>query len=667
MSNETDPRDWPELQTLRQVLVEDWYRALRPTSYVPASAAEVRAKLAQLVDLALSAMSATPFSPELAQQVGSGLAELHYVRAGALGRTVGLFGSRLLETIPPDQRNHYQPKLVQLLEEMTTGYYRRACQIVLEEQEAIREALVTELRSAENALRQAHEHLEARVEQRTLELAEVNERLRAEIAHREQATLALKQREEQYRYLVENISDVIYSVGTDGTLVYVSPTVTEVLGYEPDAVLNRPFLDFVHIDDQEQVMQGYAKLMSGVVQSNEYRVRTKGGTYCWMRTSSRPVFQGDRVTGTTGLLIDIHEQKVAEIALRESEERWRSLVENAPDLIMTLNREGRITFLNRVQEGAENSVESLLGTEVTQYLLPEYVEPARLAIQSVFDTGERTLVEAALRSSSGALHWYSAQLGPVRRGERTVAVMVVARDVTERRRIAEMKDNLIRDVSHELRTPLAKAQMSLELLLELLDKEYISRERASRAGQMAFRSTERLLRTVEGILDLSALEAGEGLYAIEAIRPEELVDEVVRDMQPLATTKDLVLATSVASDLPPVWGEWDKLRRVLTNLVDNAIKFTDEGDIVITAQARGEVVEFAVRDPGQGILPENLDRIFERFYQEKIRFQGAGVGLAICKAIVEAHHGRIWAESAGRGCGATLRFTVPATSEEPEP
>jgi signal transduction histidine kinase len=104
-------------------------------------------------------------------------------------------------------------------------------------------------------------------------------------------------------------------------------------------------------------------------------------------------------------------------------------------------------------------------------------------------------------------------------------------------------------------------------------------------------------------------------------------------------------------------------RCLLSNLIDNAIKFSERGEIVVTGQVRGREVEISVSDSGLGIQFENLERVFERFYQEKSRFPGIGVGLTICQAIIERYGGKIWAESAGRGQGATLRFTLPRIEE----
>jgi signal transduction histidine kinase len=130
-------------------------------------------------------------------------------------------------------------------------------------------------------------------------------------------------------------------------------------------------------------------------------------------------------------------------------------------------------------------------------------------------------------------------------------------------------------------------------------------------------------------------------------------------MESMAGAKGLDLTADLPLSLPTLKGDWNSLFRVLTNLIDNAIKFSDKGQIVVSAEEKSGEIEIVVRDEGQGIQPEHLEMIFERFFQEKNRFPGVGVGLTICQAVVTAHDGRIWAESPGRGQGATFRFTLP--------
>jgi signal transduction histidine kinase len=172
-------------------------------------------------------------------------------------------------------------------------------------------------------------------------------------------------------------------------------------------------------------------------------------------------------------------------------------------------------------------------------------------------------------------------------------------------------------------------------------------------------NVERLLDTIEGILDISRLEAGVWAYRREEIELSSVVDEAAGYLDSLAQAKGVRLVRDVPQDLPRVEGDREKLFHVLVNLLDNAIKFSEEGQIVVSARCDGREMEVAVCDEGQGILAENLGKVFERFFQEKTRHQGVGVGLTIAKAIVESHGGRIWADSRGRDQGTTVKFTLP--------
>jgi signal transduction histidine kinase len=291
--------------------------------------------------------------------------------------------------------------------------------------------------------------------------------------------------------------------------------------------------------------------------------------------------------------------------------------------------------------------------------LPEHRNQLHESIRRVFTSGKSQYAEAATDRAGEARRWYAANIGAIWKDGYVAAALLITRDITERKRIDEIKDNLIRDVSHELRTPLAKAQMSLELLSELLEMDQLDRSRAKRVSYLSLVSIQRLLQTVEGMLDLTQLEAGVSPYVREQIRLDLLIHEVLQYMRPLADNKGLVLKTRMCQDMREVRGDREKLFRVLMNLIDNAIKFTNEGEIILSAYQDGLETVITVEDPGEGILPENTDRVFERFFQEKTRYEGVGVGLAICRAVVEAHGGRIRAESAGRGKGATFTLSLP--------
>jgi PAS domain S-box-containing protein len=652
------------LEERREVIARNWYEAISGTGYAAKSSQEVRQDLEGLAGQLIDLLTTDPLDAAQSEEIGVALARLHYIQAEALGGSLEVLGQQLRDGQPDEGADEYLSRLATLLGRIATGFVREACRTVLTEQETIRAAMVAEIEQSGRALLRAQEELEQRVEERTADLARSNQELLGEVTERRRVEGALRESEEQYRRLVENMQEVVYAVDPSGEVTYASPSVEALLGLEPADMIGRRIAEFFPPEDLSGMQEGFQSVLAGQRQSNVYRLTAPSGDVRWVQTSSRPVFDGSRVVGVHGLLVDITERRRAEEALRTSEERWRLLVKSAPVLVVTVGRDLTIQFMNRERGDDPTQVQRLLGKDMLGYVVPEHADATAEAIRQVFETGRSGYLEIPVYNRLGERVWYGAHLGPLRSDGQVVEVMLVARDVTEQKKVAEIKDNLIRDVSHELRTPLAKVQMSLELLGEMLEDEDLDRERAIRVSGFATRSTERMLRTVENILDLSRLEAGTWPHELQLIRPRMLIQDAILYATPLGAAKGLELAADLPESLPAIRGDWDKLYRVLRNLLYNAIKFSDEGKIVVTAEERGGELVIGVRDQGQGILPENLERIFQRFFQEKTRHLGAGLGLAICKAIVEEHGGRIWAESAGRDQGATLRFTVPAQAEE---
>lgn len=225
----------------------------------------------------------------------------------------------------------------------------------------------------------------------------------------------------------------------------------------------------------------------------------------------------------------------------------------------------------------------------------------------------------------------------------------------------QMKDKMIRDVSHELKSPVAQVQMAIDLWSMEVKKEHIDRSKEEKFGKIISNSLQRLRKTIGSILDLSVLESGRLVFKKESIQMDELVLQITAGMRLLTEKKGLALINHVNQGLPAVIGDKDEILRVVTNLIDNAIKYTEKGEIHVFLEQKDAFIEFAVKDTGVGIgLPKDqFGKLFERFFQERPRTDGAGVGLAICKNIVEAHKGNLWAESDGAGKGATFKFTLP--------
>jgi len=229
----------------------------------------------------------------------------------------------------------------------------------------------------------------------------------------------------------------------------------------------------------------------------------------------------------------------------------------------------------------------------------------------------------------------------------------------------KMKDNIIKDVSHELKSPLAQLRLALEIWL----KRSVQEGRDVRTDQgngdrfvgIIRENITRLNNTVESILTLADIESDTLDFEKELLSLRVLINQITAGQKLIAEKKKLLLTSTFSENLPEVLVDKTQVARVIFNLIDNAIKYTESGEIKVSAVRRKTDIEVAIKDTGIGIglLKRSQYLVFERFYQEKTNSQGVGVGLSICEKIIKAHRGRIWVESEGKGKGSTFKFTLP--------
>lgn len=232
-------------------------------------------------------------------------------------------------------------------------------------------------------------------------------------------------------------------------------------------------------------------------------------------------------------------------------------------------------------------------------------------------------------------------------------------DLAELRRLEQVRHEFVSNVSHELRTPLASIKVFAETLAQPVED---AAERAEFVREIE-QNADRMARLVEDLLSLSALEAGKQPPAFEKVPLTEIVARVVATVKPLAAKRGVALRVEPFHDIPDVLADRSQLRRVLTNLLDNAVKYSNEKGVVrLSAERAAGFVRVAVADNGCGIPEKDLPRVFERFYRvDKARSReqgGTGLGLSIVKHLVEQHGGEVSVES-GLNRGSTFRFTLP--------
>ena len=246
--------------------------------------------------------------------------------------------------------------------------------------------------------------------------------------------------------------------------------------------------------------------------------------------------------------------------------------------------------------------------------------------------------------------------------------VIAIEDLTELRRLERVRRDFIANISHELRTPLASVRLLAETLEDAIDTD---RESAQTFVEKIEIETQYLTDLVSELLDLSRIESGQVPMMIEPVRAEQLVRETMARMLTQAQRHRIVLRTDIKQGEKMVAADSKQIARVFVNLVHNAIKFTPSGGMIIigtSPQVEGRTQRFFVRDTGVGIRPEELPRIFERFYKsDRARSKadfigpgggGSGLGLAIARHVIEAHGGHITVESIV-GQGSTFTFTLP--------
>lgn len=318
--------------------------------------------------------------------------------------------------------------------------------------------------------------------------------------------------------------------------------------------------------------------------------------------------------------------------------------------------DGRVTMANR-------AASSLLGAPILALEGSSYIEALR--DHELSGVLQRCLAQGTQQSGT-------AEVGPPRRllrivaaplrGER-VGALALLQDLTEVRRAETVRRDFIANVSHELRTPLA----SLKAVVETLEDGAIEDTDVARSFLSKMHTeVDGMAHLVSELLELSRIESGQAVLHVEPQEVQVLEHEAVRRLSAQAERSRLKLAVEVSPDLPLVAADGQRVQQVLLNLIHNAIKFTPpEGEITLRAHQEEDWIVLSVSDTGVGIPAEDLPRIFERFYKaDRSRSNsGTGLGLAIAKHVVQAHGGRIWAESI-EGRGSTFHFTLPVAVDE---
>jgi two-component system phosphate regulon sensor histidine kinase PhoR len=253
---------------------------------------------------------------------------------------------------------------------------------------------------------------------------------------------------------------------------------------------------------------------------------------------------------------------------------------------------------------------------------------------------------------------YKTRVQVIRRDGNTF-IGIALQDISALVRLNRARRDMVANISHELRTPIANIRLIIDSLFHEQDKP--KRKQSTSALKAIARETDSLLWLVQELLDLSMIETGQAILRMIEFRLRELVEEVAERMADQLEGKSLTLTIDILEEFE-VLADYDQLRRVLVNLIHNAIKWSPPGGTIeVHAEYVGDEARIDVLDAGPGVPDDQVERIFERFYQvdsSRSSGDGSGLGLAICKHIIEGHGGRIWADGNSIGGGGRFHFTV---------
>jgi PAS domain S-box-containing protein len=508
-----------------------------------------------------------------------------------------------------------------------------------------------------------------------------NRRLR-QTAARDQARAErdLSESEERYRDLFENSNDLIQSVDAKGRYLFANRTWFEVLRYTPGELQSLTMNDVIAPESREHCAAAFRRALTGeTVDRIEAVFRTRDGRRIDIEGSVSCKFDGHgNPVSTRGIFRDVTARRAAAKSLADSRRRLESMVENADDIIYRSDVAGHFTYVNSKATrllGFTN--ENVIGTHFLTFIREDFRDAAKELYRLQFEKRlPTTYFEFPCMTIEGESIWLGQRVQPIVIDGEVTGFQAVARDIRERRELEEklviardaamesarLKSEFLANVSHEIRTPLHGVVGMVDLLLRTaLD------DRQRRLADALAESARDLSATVNDILDFSKIEAGN--LEIESIPfdVQSVVDGVIAPLRDRAERKGLRLIAQVHEDVAlELRGDVRRLRQVLSNLVGNAVKFTEEGEIAVTVEGvslmdHDVVLRFTVRDTGIGIAPHAQRRLFLPFMQADgsltRRYGGTGLGLAISHHLVALMRGEIGVESA-LGAGSTFWFSV---------
>jgi len=512
-----------------------------------------------------------------------------------------------------------------------------------------------------------------------------------DVTERKKMEDKIKESEERFRELFENAKDGIVYIDNFGVIKDANKQTIEFFGGTKKELIGKQFTRIGILSLRE--IPGQLKIFSNVLRGKEgilfKTFKNKKGEIITLECSVSALKRENKNVGIIVIMRDVTQRAKMEEELLFKTSILEAQTETTLDGILIVDSNGKTIFYNKRFGEIWNIPQSILNTKNDKKMLDQVLyqlkdpsdflnrvnylydhkeEKSRDEIElkdgKVFDRFSSPLVD-----SKNIYHgriWYFHDISDIKKAEEEIKK---AKDELQKsykglRVLDKLKDEFMNVSAHELKTPLVPIIGYIELMLQNKKSKINKKEREQL--EICLKNAVRLKNLITDVSDVSKLETKNMKFDMKAVKIENIINSVAETFKPEIKNKNLNLVLNIQSNLPIIKGDSERLVQALSKLVENSVKFTDNGEIRISAQRQKNNIIVRVEDTGIGIAKDKIPKLFTKFFQADEsptrKTKGTGLGLSICKDIIKAHKGKVLAESKGLGKGSTFTFTLPIKS-----